>query len=346
MSKTDNPLVVEYRRSGQLAWLMAVSISLVVAVSGMLLQHQLQVERRTQLLNLIGQDFVHQLQPFQQGLQRLQQQALQSQLSLLTPTDFQHIALKDNATPFTSEELAMIATWQQSMPVIRQHVPGIVRLGYLSMAGRWMDSEPQQVLNQTELASMVGPLLKPAVAVQTSFSWAMPDIQSGLVLAIPVRGRAGYLVMQLDVMRLFKGVNTFEVAADLMLMSEQGEVLLAIKDGVASEVAFDGLHETDTFNPLPELPYTLHIQPNSGLELTNNLLWFLGLFLLQIGCYGSLIIYLRYRFKKRVLGPFARWQTHRGRLKRGEQGVRNIPEGWAHLFQQTTNDVAKTKVAE
>lgn len=345
--KKGNPLALEYKRANYRGWLLVVLFSLMFGVISFVQFHQQQSENRQRLLKSVAMDLEHQLAPYVSLLQLLQQHA-RSQLTqeptgvALAP-EYQ-VALKDQAQLLPSESL-FLSHMLSTMKSAQLHRPAIRALGYYSVQGVWVSAMDVAVVPQQHGVRLSQVLMTKTPADNNVFSWSLRD-PSTLVFAIPVRQQTllGYWVLEVELPTLLQALNPIEFQATIVLMSDTAEPILAVQDSQIIRDSYDGLHQNDIHQPLSNLPYVLHVQPNSEQLIQREFLFFVGQTALFFIFIVALHLYLRWRFKRKVLGPFARLNTHWNRLERGDPvGVRHVPAEWKPWFEQANRVAGRVK---
>ncbi len=345
--KKGNPLAVEYKRANYRGWVLVVLFSLMFGVISFVQFHQQQSQNRQRLLKSVAMDLEHQLAPYLSLLQLLQQHA-RSQLTQevtgsVLANDYQ-VPLKAQAQLLPAESM-FLAEMVTTMKSALLHQPAIRALGYYSVQGVWVSTQSASMVPQQHGTRLSQALVSKTTSDNNMFSWSLRD-PSTLVFAIPVRQQTllGYWVLEIELPKLLQALNPIEYQATIVLMSDTAEPILAVQDSQLISDGYDGLHQSDIHQTLTDLPYVLHVQPNSEQLIQREFLFFVGqtsLFFLFI---AALHLYLRWRFKRKVLGPFARLNTHWNRLERGDPvGVRHVPAEWKPWFDQADRVSGRVK---
>lgn len=348
-----NPLVQEYRRSSRRGWFLVLTLSLALGAISFVHQHQQRIDARQQLLNVVTLDLQHQLQPYFHLLKTLQLDAglyfnreepidkiEQNQLLVLNADE------KNNLLP---AEINMLVGMKGQLQAFSHSVAGIKQLGYRSQRGYWFDAAPIESNRREQMQQLTAPLDQLNTKLADVSSWAVNSARDGIAIAVPVRHNSllGYWVVQIDLVALLKELNQIENHASIILMNDKAVPLLTVQDAQLVDNNYDGLHQNDIFQGISGTPFLLHVQPD-GAESVRGALWsFLTQWLLFLVVLTLLHLYQRYRFKKKVLGPFARLVTHWNRLERGDAvGVRHVPAEWKPWFEQADRIAEQAKDRE
>lgn len=348
-----NPLVQEYRRSSRRGWFLVLTLSLALGAISFVHQHQQRIDARQQLLNVVTLDLQHQLQPYFHLLKTLQLDAglyfnreepidkiEQNQLLVLNADE------KNNLLP---AEINMLVGMKGQLQAFSHSVAGIKQLGYRSQRGYWFDAAPIESNRREQMQQLTAPLDQLNTKLADVSSWAVNSARDGIAIAVPVRHNSllGYWVVQIDLVALLKELNQIENHASIILMNDKAVPLLTVQDAQLVDNNYDGLHQNDIFQGISGTPFLLHVQPD-GAESVRGALWsFLTQWLLFLVVLTLLHLYQRYRFKKKVLGPFARLVTHWNRLERGDAvGVRHVPTEWKPWFEQADRIAEQAKDRE
>ncbi|HAT40627.1 MAG TPA: hypothetical protein DCS87_02750 [Rheinheimera sp.] len=348
-----NPLVQEYRRSSRRGWFLVLTLSLALGAISFVHQHQQRIDARQQLLNVVTLDLQHQLQPYFHLLKTLQLDAglyfnreepidkiEQNQLLVLNADE------KNNLLP---AEINMLVGMKGQLQAFSHSVAGVKQLGYRSQRGYWFDAAPIESNRREQMQQLTAPLDQLNTKLTDVSSWAVNSARDGIAIAVPVRHNSllGYWVVQIDLIALLKELNQIENHASIILMNDKAVPLLTVQDAQLVDNNYDGLHQNDIFQGISGTPFLLHVQPD-GAESVRGALWsFLTQWLLFLVVLTLLHLYQRYRFKKKVLGPFARLVTHWNRLERGDAvGVRHVPTEWKPWFEQADRIAEQAKDRE
>lgn len=349
----SNPLVQEYRRSSRRGWFLVFALSLALGSISFVHQHQQRIEARQQLLNVVALDLQHQLQPYFHLLKTLQLDAglyLNREVppEKLEPT--QLLALSDNQqNQLLPTEVNMLVGMKAQVQAFSHSVAGIKQLGYHSLRGFWFDAAPIESNRREQMQQLTAPLGELNSKLADVSSWAVNAARDGIAIALPVRHNSllGYWVVQIDVIALLKELNQIENHASIMLMNDTAVPLVTVQDAQLVDNNFDGLHQSDLFQGVSGTPFMLHIQPDNAESVRSALWLFFTQWMLFLCVLTLLHLYQRYRFKKKVLGPFGRLVTHWNRLERGDAvGVRHVPAEWKPWFEQADRIADQTKDRE
>lgn len=348
-----NPLVQEYRRSSRRGWFLVLTLSLALGAISFVHQHQQRIDARQQLLNVVTLDLQHQLQPYFHLLKTLQLDA-GLYFNREVPADKieqnQLLALSaDEQNKLLPDEINMLVGMKGQLQAFSHSVAGVKQLGYRSQRGYWFDAAPIESNRREQMQQLTAPLDQLNTKLTDVSSWAVNSARDGIAIAVPVRHNSllGYWVVQIDLIALLKELNQIENHASIILMNDKAVPLLTVQDAQLVDNNYDGLHQNDIFQGISGTPFLLHVQPD-GAESVRGALWsFLTQWLLFLVVLTLLHLYQRYRFKKKVLGPFARLVTHWNRLERGDAvGVRHVPTEWKPWFEQADRIAEQAKDRE
>lgn len=348
-----NPLVLEYRRSSRRGWFLVLTLSLALGSISFVHQHQQRVDARQQLLNIVALDLQHQLQPYFHLLKTLQLDAglyFNREVAVDSLSTTQLLMLNpDEKQQLLPEEVSMLAGMTAQLQAFSHSVAGIKQLGYRSQRGWWFDSALIESNRREQIQQLTAPLDELNSKLSEVSSWAVTPARDGVAVAVPVRHNTllGYWVVQVDMIALLKELNQFENHASIILMNDKAVPLVTVQDSQLVDNNYDGLHQTDIFQGISGTPFMLHLQPDSAESVRGALWSFLTQWLLFLVVLTLLHLYQRYRFKKKVLGPFARLVTHWNRLERGDAvGVRHVPSEWKPWFEQADRIADQAKDRE
>lgn len=345
-----NPLVQEYRRSNRRGWFLIMTLSLALGSISFIHQHQQKVGTKQQLLNAITLDLQHQMQPYFYILSTLQLDAglyFNRDVAVDQLAQNQLLALSaDQNNSLQPAEINMLAGMASQLQVFGHSVAGIKQLGYRSQRGFWFDAAPIESNRREQILQLTAPLDELNTKLVHINSWAVTSARDGIAISVPVRHNMllGYWVIQLDIVSLLKELSQIESHASIILMSDKAVPLITVQDAQLVDNNFDGLQQNDLFQGIAGTPFMLHIQPDAAESVRGGLWTFFTQWLLFFLVLTTLHLYHRYRFKKQVLGPFARLVTHWNRLERGDAvGVRHVPADWKPWFEQADRIAHQSK---
>ncbi|OBP16601.1 hypothetical protein A5320_04185 [Rheinheimera sp. SA_1] len=343
-----NPLHTEYKRSQLRTFIVVLCLAFSAAVFDYFIALNQRIAQQQNLLNSAVEDLEHQFSPLLHLMTVLKADA---ELSLLAeqPSDaskpltgmlWSVVAEQPDAT-LSDAEVAML---QQLMPKLQhsQRSTVVIRqFSYVSNSGVWYSTNDGRTAAQ-ELQSELYWEQK-----QQQHKLGLPDIrlhkvdaaEAIFLLAIPLQKKeqhVGELLLELDLAFMLKLVAKAQQGARVQLMNDVGQALLTVeKMQVVPVQPQDLIHHSDNLKSLEQLNLTLHLEPVHIASVSSELMSFMGHVLLYLATLMLLAIYLRRRFKTKVLSPFHRLLVHIERLRRGDiQGVRNIPADWGQVFQQ------------
>lgn len=349
--RQHNPLVLEFQRSNRRGWLIVLMASLMFGLLAFLQHHHQRDQHHAMLLRALTIDFQHQLAPHVTLLQQLQQDSavyLAQPTNLLIATDSLVNVLADSAQKVTPAERSMLnsmASVVGQLNRLHQDAP----VGYFSNRGAWFDGATNLGTESIELLKQrLAPLQQRNSYQRDMLSWFVKE-QHKLMIAIPVhlQTEQGFWIVAVDMVPVLKKLTPLLEHATLVLLSEHMDALVSVQDGQLVPTTVAALRQNDLHQPVDAFPFALHLQPNTDQLMYDEFLFFCQQ-LIMVGCLLAFVhLYLRWRFKKHVLGPAARLSTHWNRLERGDAvGVRHIPSEWRPWFEQADRIANKTNLKD
>jgi len=343
-----NPLHTEYQRSQLRTYLVVVCLAFTAAVFDYFIALNQRIAQHQNLLNSAVEDLEHQFSPLLHLMKVLKADAeltllaqQQSDSSKPLPGMVWPVSEQQPDASLSDNEVAMLQQLSTKLQHSQRSTLLIRQFSYVSNRGVWYSPHETRTAAH-ELTSQLYWVQK-----QQQHKLTGPEIrlhkvdaaEAVFLLAIPLQRKdqyVGELLLDFDLATMLKLVTKGQRGARIQLLNDVGQLLLAVEKMQVLANPSDELgHHSDNLKGLEQLNLTLHLEPLHTASLGSELLNFFGHLMLYLVTLMLLSLYLRRRFKTKVLSPFHRLLVHIERLRRGDnQGVRNVPADWVQVFHQ------------